>query len=157
MQDTVRLGEEGWKQRYYREKFCRKPGDRLNAAFYKAICTSYVEGLRWIMLYYYKGCPSWDWFFPFHFAPCASTLAEFAYEATPFKEGKPFRPLDQLMANQPPGCAYLLPKPFQELMTSPNSPIRDFYPKRVRYESGSITNRSSTTRTDCRFGGCGPR
>ena len=86
-----------------------------------------------------------------------STLAEFAYEATPFKEGKPFRPLDQLMANQPPGCAYLLPKPFQELMTSPNSPIRDFYPKRVRYESGSITNRSSTTRTDCRFGGCGPR
>ena len=37
----------------------------------------------------------------------------------------------QLMANQPPGCAYLLPKPMQELMTSPNSPIRDFYPKRV--------------------------
>ena len=131
MQDTIRLGEEGWQRRYYREKFCRKPGDRLDGAFFQSLCTRYVEGLRWVLLYYYKGCPSWDWFFPYHFAPLAATLAQFSYEPTPFKLGKPFRPLDQLMANQPPGCAYLLPKPLQELMTSPTSPIRDFYPKRV--------------------------
>lgn len=129
VEDTIKLGESGWQKRYYVEKFGKT--HKLNNEFYENIARSYVEGLRWIMLYYYKGCPSWDWFFPYHFAPCAFTLAQFRYEKTRFEVGKPFRPLDQLMANQPPGCAYLLPKPCHELMESPNSPIFDFYPKRV--------------------------
>ena len=83
------------------------------------------------MLYYYHGVPSWDWYFPYHFAPCAFTIVQFKYENTPFVLGNPFRPLDQLMAVQPPGCAYLLPEPMRELMTNPNSPIISFYPKRV--------------------------
>ena len=130
VEDTVKLGEAGWQTRYYTEKFGRD-GIRLTDEFYKNIATSYIEGLRWVMLYYYSGVPSWEWYFPYHFAPCAFTIMQFSYENTPFKQGKPFRPLDQLMAVQPPGCAYLLPEAMRDLMTNPNSPICDFYPKRV--------------------------
>lgn len=127
--DTVRMGEEGWQSRYYQEKFGKT--HKLTSQFYEDIAQKYVEGLQWVMQYYYRGVPSWEWFYPYHYAPCAFTLARFNYKNAVFKIGKAFRPLDQLMANQPPGCAYLLPKPMQELMTSPNSPIKDFYPKRV--------------------------
>ena len=130
VEDTVKLGEAGWQTRYYTEKFGRD-GIRLTDEFYKNIATCYIEGLRWVMLYYYSGVPSWEWYFPYHFAPCAFTIMRFSYENTPFKQGKPFRPLDQLMAVQPPGCAYLLPEAMRDLMTNPNSPICDFYPKRV--------------------------
>ena len=51
--DTVRLGEPGWKKRYYERKFGFLEGE--SAAEVHHVVTSYVEGLCWVMKYYYQG------------------------------------------------------------------------------------------------------
>ena len=56
-QDTVRLGEFGWRDRYYKYKFDK---DMEDHQFFKEICESYMTGLCWVMLYYLQGCRSWQ-------------------------------------------------------------------------------------------------
>ena len=42
--------------------------------FKKKIKQAYIEGLVWNFNYYYNGCISWSWYYPFHYAPMASDL-----------------------------------------------------------------------------------
>lgn len=46
-----------------------------------------------------------------------------------FKLGAPFRPFEQLMGVLPDRSKQIVPKPYWELMMSPESPIVDFYPR----------------------------
>ncbi|MEQ2216517.1 5'-3' exoribonuclease 2 [Xenoophorus captivus] len=50
-EDNVRLWEEGWKQRYYKTKF---DVDVSDEGFRKKVVQSYVEGLCWVLRYYYQ-------------------------------------------------------------------------------------------------------
>ena len=70
-EDQVQLGVPGWKARYYTRKFMGLDSDGC-----ASVATSYVEGLCWVMRYYYEGCASWTWFFPFHYAPFAADIAQ---------------------------------------------------------------------------------
>ena len=33
------------------------------------------RGVRFVAEYYHRGCASWGWFFPWHYAPLAADLA----------------------------------------------------------------------------------
>jgi 5'-3' exonuclease len=57
--DTVRLWEEGWHERYYKNKF-KVDREHLNECRLKVV-EHYTRGLCWILQYYYHGVPSWDW------------------------------------------------------------------------------------------------
>lgn len=46
-----------------------------------------------------------------------------------FQLGKPFRPFEQLMGVLPDRSKQIVPKPYWDLMTSPESPVIDFYPR----------------------------
>lgn len=46
-----RLWEEGWKQRYYKTKF---DVDMTDEDFRQKVVRSYVEGLCWVLRYYYQ-------------------------------------------------------------------------------------------------------
>eukprot|EP00903_Cladosiphon_okamuranus_P012637 g11822.t2 len=128
--DKVRLWEDGWKDRYYADK-C-KLDDIEGGGGRERLFQTYVEGLCWVMLYYYQGCPSWTWYFPFHYAPFASDLINCDRFVMKFDESKPFRPMEQLMGVLPAASCKALPEPCRDLMTKPDSPIIDFYPKEVQ-------------------------
>ncbi|CCI46952.1 unnamed protein product [Albugo candida] len=129
VKDVVRLGEPGWKKRYYNDKF--KADDIAHGGGKAKVLQSYVEGLCWVMKYYYSGCASWNWFYPFHYAPFASDLVDIDRFTISFDLGQPFRPFEQLMGVFPAASAHAIPKPYRWLLRDPKSPIIDFYPTEI--------------------------
>ena len=112
-----------WKERYYREKLKSPSADDR-----RKVVHSFIEGLHWVLEYYYRGVASWDWYYPYHYAPMVSELVNLPSIDVSFTPGRPFLPYEQLMAVQPASSCKLLPEPFRHLMTDQNSPIHDFYP-----------------------------
>ncbi|XP_067900492.1 5'-3' exoribonuclease 2 [Heterodontus francisci] len=124
--DNIRLWEQGWKQRYYKNKF---DVDASDEKFRRKVVESYVEGLCWVLQYYYQGCASWKWFYPFHYAPFASDFTDIKDMPSTFEKGtKPFKPLEQLMGVFPAASGNFLPPTWRVLMENPDSSIIDFYP-----------------------------
>ena len=132
VEDKVRLHEKGWKDRYYSDK-C-KADDVANHGGRDHLFRSYIVGLCWVMKYYYEGCPSWKWYYPFHYAPFASDLRNidrFQSDVKSFELSTPFSPVEQLMAVLPSDSSHAIPKAGRWLMSDIESPIIDFYPSEV--------------------------
>ncbi|KAJ6256277.1 hypothetical protein Dda_8774 [Drechslerella dactyloides] len=124
--DTIKLWEPGYRDRYYEQKFHRPPSD---IEFRSQVANAYVEGLCWVLLYYFQGCPSWTWYYPYHYAPFAQDFQNIGALKINFHLGKPFRPFEQLMGVLPAASKHNIPKPFWPLMTEEDSEIIDFYPE----------------------------
>ncbi|XP_018324321.1 5'-3' exoribonuclease 2 homolog isoform X2 [Agrilus planipennis] len=125
--DEVRLWEDGFKDRYYESKFDVTPNQH---DFRYSVALHYIRGLCWVLKYYYQGCASWKWYYPYHYAPFASDFVNIAGLSTEFEsDTQPFRPLEQLMGVFPAASRKHVPEPWSELMTDPDSPIIDFYPE----------------------------
>lgn len=93
------------------------------------LVTSYVEGCCWVLKYYYQGCPSWQWFYPYHYSPFASDFDFIGELDIQFILGKPFKPYEQLMGVLPYTSRHHIPPVFHDLMHAIDSPILDFYPE----------------------------
>ncbi|EHK97694.1 putative 5'-3' exoribonuclease 2 [Glarea lozoyensis 74030] len=124
--DNVRLWDEGYADRYYSQKFDVHPSD---IEFRHKVARAYVEGLAWVLLYYFQGCPSWDWYYPYHYAPFAADFVDLKDMTISFNKGRIFRPYEQLMGVLPAASRQAIPPAFHELMTNPDSEIIDFYPE----------------------------
>uniref|UniRef100_A0A8C4JTB4 5'-3' exoribonuclease 1 n=1 Tax=Dromaius novaehollandiae TaxID=8790 RepID=A0A8C4JTB4_DRONO len=88
----------------------------------------YVQAIQWILHYYYHGVQSWSWYYPYHYAPYLSDIRNISELKIKFELGKPFMPFEQLLAVLPAASKDLLPKCYQHLMISPDSPIIEYYP-----------------------------
>nr|XP_032510846.1 5'-3' exoribonuclease 1-like [Danaus plexippus plexippus] len=88
----------------------------------------YVRAIQWNLWYYYRGCPSWCWYYPHHYAPYISDIKDFGNMNMEFELGEPFKPFEQLLAVLPGASKHLLPTPFHDLMTDEDSPIVHYYP-----------------------------
>lgn len=113
-----------WKMHYYRSKLNM---DYTPESIHE-LTYNYIEGMQWVLHYYYEGNASWGWFYKYHYAPQVSDLNNIGEYKFDFNLGKPFLPFEQLMGVLPPLSKQLIPPALQELMTEPTSPILDFYP-----------------------------
>ncbi|CCK71177.1 chromatin-binding exonuclease XRN1 KNAG_0G01190 [Huiozyma naganishii CBS 8797] len=125
-----------WKNQYYKEKlgYGSQDDDKI-----VDLTKNYVEGLQWVLYYYYRGCPSWGWYYQHHYAPRISDLARGLDQIIKFDLGRPFTPFEQLMAVLPERSKNLIPAALRPLMYDPNSPIIDFYPASVKLDMNGKT------------------
>jgi len=60
---------QAWKNLHYTSKF----GWGLeNEEELRKLTENYVQGLQWVLYYYYRGVVSWPWFYKYHYAPMIS-------------------------------------------------------------------------------------
>lgn len=126
-EDThVKLFEEKGKKEYYSKKL-----HALDSAAIDSACLEYVRGLSWVLHYYHTGCPSWDWYYPMHFAPLAQDIAETLRRHSDvefnFEIGHARKPLEQVMAVLPPSSSDSIPKPLHKIFDE----LPDNYPNTV--------------------------
>lgn len=136
-EDNIKLHEEGWKERYYQLKFSisRDKDEDQFQRFRRHLALEYVRGLCWVLAYYFQGCPSWEWFYPFHYAPFASDFLDIEKMDTLFRKNTgPFKPLEQLMSVFPAASGNFLPPTWRAMMSAPDSNIIDFYPTNFKLD-----------------------
>ncbi|PLW15175.1 hypothetical protein PCANC_12861 [Puccinia coronata f. sp. avenae] len=124
--DTVKLWEPGYRERYFRQKFGIELNDETEK---RKIVKYYVEGLAWVLAYYYQGCQSWQWYYPYHYSPFATDFTNLEEFEIKFNLGQPFKPYEQLMGVFPAASRSHIPTAYHGLMTDDGSPIKDFYPE----------------------------
>uniref|UniRef100_A0A7N8WPU0 5'-3' exoribonuclease 1 n=1 Tax=Mastacembelus armatus TaxID=205130 RepID=A0A7N8WPU0_9TELE len=116
-------------RQYKRTYYMTKIGvDVVSDEFLANQAKSYVEGIQWILHYYYHGVQSWSWYYPYHYAPFLSDIRNISGLKLTFDLGKPFMPFQQLLAVLPAASMELLPECYRHLMTSESSPIIEYYP-----------------------------
>nr|CAG8434262.1 15013_t:CDS:1 [Entrophospora candida] len=92
----------------------------------------YVKTMCWSFLYYNGDCPSWRFFYPYHKSPTIREILKYVNpsEFKPkFTPDCPMNPFEQLVCIIPPSSNYLLPESLRDLLTNPESPLKDFFPK----------------------------
>ena len=80
------------------------------------------------MSYYYHGVQSWSWYYPHHYAPFISDIADFKDLKIDFDMSRPFLPFQQLMSVLPAGSRDHVPEAYKKLMLSADSEVIDYYP-----------------------------
>ncbi|XP_008211726.2 5'-3' exoribonuclease 1 [Nasonia vitripennis] len=100
----------------------------------------YIRAIQWTLNYYYHGCCSWSWYFPYHYAPFIRDVKGLENINLKFDMAKPFLPLQHLLAVLPPANSHLLPKPLRFLLTNSNSPIIHFYPNEFEIDLNDKSN-----------------
>jgi len=115
-----------WKDKYYQEKFGWGLDDEEHL---RELTENYVQGLQWVLFYYYRGVASWPWYYRFHYSPMISDVKKGLGADMNFQLGQPFRPFQQLMGVLPDRSKKIVPTVYHDLMTSKDSPIIDFYPR----------------------------
>jgi 5'-3' exoribonuclease 2 len=133
IKDPVMLGNETsekWEKRYFDHYFGAKD-EKLNE-FREEMGRQYLIGLKWVTLYYFDKCPSWNWYFPYDHPPFLKDVKvaskKFGFDKINFKLGKPIKPFVQLLSVLPPQSAFLLPKKLQKIMNNSNSSLAHLYP-----------------------------
>ena len=139
LRDPVGLGKGqvcDWKERYYNYYGIPKGNDsaRYEAAI-DEVCLNYLVGIKYILLYYFDRCPSWEWLYMHDFPPFLSDVQSFI-SRTDFRMSDvtfpsstgPVTPFEQFMSILPADKATILPAPISSLMVNKLSSLGSLIP-----------------------------
>ncbi|CAH8569180.1 unnamed protein product [Dicrocoelium dendriticum] len=132
-----------YRRDYYFSKLGLPIGseDELRAGLMPLV-TDYVRMLQWILSYYFLRVPDWGFYYPYHYAPFACDLKMYTEQFTNSSwtnmmdcewasfdtHSHPVLPFIQQLMILPPDGAYIVPKVYRPLMTSPDSPLAPYFP-----------------------------
>ena len=130
--DKIRLGQPGYRDRFYYQYFKISPPENDFKKSIKVISQNYFDGLAWTLKYYKKGCSDWYWCYQYHQAPLSCDFVR-TFEKLNFNktivEGNPVSPFTQLMSVLPPESSHLIPNILAEKMVEDESEIIDLFPE----------------------------
>ena len=129
------------KHKYYLEKTGFDIDTDEGKEQRQVMMKKYLEGLQWVLYYYYKGCTHWRWYYPSHYAPMVSDLGssivreflgsktvihdfEVDFNCPPNK--KPYTPHQQLLCIMPLKSMPLLPACYE---TIARGDLIEFFPE----------------------------
>lgn len=94
------------------------------------IIANYLTGLVWISNYYFIGCPSWNWYYPYTKAPLLIDIIDY-FNTTiinlnniRFDYGRPLKPSEQLLLVVPPKYKAIVPEKYRQKMQNINTNIK---------------------------------
>jgi 5'-3' exonuclease len=128
-------GTGNWKMKYYNNVLrIDRTIDNMNA-----ICQNYLEGLSWVLGYYYTESHSWGWEYRYIAAPPFKDLVIYLNNYSKENDNypienqenirmKPYKPFHQLMMVVPKSSANLLPLNLGKFMTGQTGDLGNFYP-----------------------------
>ena len=67
-----KTGRASWDQ-HYKQQFKLTS---VSTLYIPQVVEAYLQGLHWVLEYYYRGVASWNWYYPYHYAPMASDLVD---------------------------------------------------------------------------------
>lgn len=124
----INLGTKGWRERYYGKTMGFSSNEDIEECVFE-----YLKGLKWAHLYYYKGCASHNWYYPYLYAPTFYDIHKYLEKNRlsdiTFQKGLQNSPIVQLLSIMPKESRSLLPSSAQKLMTDPESPLFLMYPR----------------------------
>ena len=136
------------KEFYYKEKLNIDLKEEKGKKERDKIFNKYMEGLQWILYYYYNTIKSWKWFYPYHYAPMISDFSEINIDNSLFKifntfdkdKSEPFNPYQSLLFILPKQSFNLLPECYKDIPIKlkeyfPDEIVIDYNGKTAEYES----------------------
>ena len=111
--------------------FYQKFFDLKDLSQVEGVCNDYIKGLQFVMYYYFHGCPSWSWYYPYFMSPFLTDLVQIVDSKLPnieiqFNRDAPYHPFDQLAYIQPKSSLGLLPPVYAEVLLKDPRTIKYF-------------------------------
>ena len=123
------------KEFYYKEKLHFDINTKEGKEEKEKMFNLYLEGLQWVLYYYYRGIQNWRWYYPYHYAPLISDFNTINYNPNLnniFINNKtePFKPFQSLLFILPKTSFDLLPKCYEGILKE----IPDYFPEDIQID-----------------------
>ena len=124
-ENAIQLGiSPDWRNDYYHRVLM------IDDNQIEELCKNYLEGFLWTVGYYFRSCPSTNWYYRFEGGPSIRTLLDniSLIKKINFGKDKEIFPYDQLLMVLPSESNHLLPESYKSLQKDINSSLIEYYP-----------------------------